>query len=103
MYREGDRHSAGWVVDNPDMPDHTDATLRRYMKKQYRRHNDEKERAYRQSYRWYGFTRPSWAQQRAPQRPMRRTEVEEPDCPPIGYALLMSMGQANIENPDLPE
>ena len=93
------RWNTGWVVDNPDMPDHTDATLRRYMKKQYRRHNDEKERCYFQ----YGHPRPKWAQQRAPERPMMSTENEEADYPPIGYALLMSMGQASIENPDLPE
>ena len=99
MYREGDRHSAGWVVDNPDMPDHTDATLRRYMEKQYRRHNDEKDRCYFR----YGHPRPKWAQQRAPERPMMSTENEEADYPPIGYALLMSMGQASIGNPDLPE
>ena len=89
----------GWVVDNPDMPDHTDATLRRYMKKQYRRHNDEKDRCSAR----YPLPRPKWAQQRAPERPMMSTENEGADYPPIGYALLMSMGQASIENPDLPE
>ena len=74
-----ERRFTGWVVDNPDIPAHTDATVRRYMEKQYRRHNDDKERIA------ISNRRPRWAQQRAPQRTMMSTEDEEPDYPPIGY------------------
>ena len=57
----------GWVVDNPDIADPADATMRSYMQKQRRKHNDEKERAQRDNYSW--LTRPCWAQQRHSQRP----------------------------------
>ena len=77
-----DRLQMGWVVDNPDIADPADATMRSYMQKQRRKHNDEKERAHRNNYNYSGFTRPCWAQQRHSQRP---DEDEEPDYPPIGY------------------
>ena len=96
------RRNAGWVVDNPDMPEHKDARVRRYVQKQYARHNDEKERAYGQLF-GTRYTRPCWALQRLAQPAMISNVDDEPDCPPIGHKLLTSMGKASSQNPDLPD